>query len=1008
MTREAVAAEPSAAWVINAKIRRPPLGEGWVSRPRPEALLADAVESRRVVVVSATAGSGKTTLVAAVAPALDRPVAWLTLDWTDTAPGRLVSYLEAALAVAVPRAHGVARDALTARLPHAEAAGLLVDAVAGERVVLVIDELERLGEEPEAWAIIEALLRHAPGDMRFVLCSRRPVPASILPRRPGEVTRLGDEALALTVEEAAGILEALDRPPVDPAAVVEATGGWITGVVFEAWRFTEQGDGRGDPLYSYLSAHIVGALADADREFLITTSVLREVTAARATALGIPDAGAHLARLRGEHIPVTWTDGGRTLRCHPRFREYLQHELDGWPAERLRALHVAHGRLLASGGRPDEATEVLLRAGAAAEALEPAATAIFDVINRLDFALAQRWLDELAAVEPEGMSPLVMARLTLAVATENPLLAVELADRLAASGKLEEVASSSSAAAWMFSVCFVHVGRYDDMLAAFAMAPHDADYEALRAFMGIYGREPDPPAPVLTGGQFDSVLLPIIAGYGHIAKVLEISGTVGWMEAYSQPWLIATLLNSGRTQEALELYEAVRARGLTNISLDASVGPRVLADLGRRDEALEAIRRGRERARETSALVYESLAGVEEAHVRLRLDRDPAGALAALDPVDRHPATHRITFLGPQVDYWYGFALLLAGRDAEALERLRRAVAVLRRTRQMLYAAEAAVYLAEAEWRMGNEEAADEAADLALEAAGVHGFNHMLLSALRDFPAVLARRLDAEASSDSPWHELGRALRAQGLVADAPASISVRLLEYGRCATVVDGEEVRPRIAKTYELLAFLLTRPGRRAERDELLDALFAGRADDSTRAYLRQAVRWLRSVLPADGVVTEQGAVALSGDLAAVSESVQLEARLAEAARLRGVERLEATLAALDVVARGPYLPGMASDWVEERRRRLSALATDARFEAAELAFAHGRMEEAERLSDVVLATEPYHEGAWRLTMRLAGARGDEQGVLRLFHRCEQVLAQVGAEPSATTRQLVDQLRR
>ncbi len=44
----------------------------------------------------------------------------------------------------------------------------------------------------------------------------------------------------------------------------------------------------------------------------------------------------------------------------------------------------------------------------------------------------------------------------------------------------------------------------------------------------------------------------------------------------------------------------------------------------------------------------------------------------------------------------------------------------------------------------------------------------------------------------------------------------------------------------------------------------------------------------------------------------------------------------------------------------------------------------------------------------MRLASARGDDQGVLRAYQRCEQVLAEVGAEPTATTRQLVGQLRR
>jgi DNA-binding SARP family transcriptional activator len=431
-------------------------------------------------------------------------------------------------------------------------------------------------------------------------------------------------------------------------------------------------------------------------------------------------------------------------------------------------------------------------------------------------------------------------------------------------------------------------------------------------------------------------------------------------------------------------------------------------DARRGEEAMETLSRRRQNATDASALQYELLARVEEARLRLRLDRDAASAIAALDPVDRHANSNRIGRLGGIVDCWYGFALLLQGRDAEALERLRRSVAVYRRTGFMLEAPAAAVYLAEAEWRMGNEEAADGAADLALAAARAQGFNHMLLLALRDFPAVLSRRLDAEPWSDSAWHEVGRALRAQGVRAQASVRASVQLVEFGRLAIEVEGREMRPRIAKTYELFAYLLTRPERRAERDELLDVLFDGRADDSARAYLRQAVRWLRATLPRDGLISDRAGVALGQHVTAISESVKLEHALAQAARLRGDERLAATLAALETVGQGEYLPGICSRWVEDRRQELRELATDARYEAAELAFAEGRLLKAERLTETILEAEPFHEAAWRLTMRLASARGDNQGVLRSYQRCDRVLAELGAGPSASTRHLMDQLRR
>jgi DNA-binding SARP family transcriptional activator len=949
-------------------------------------------------------------LVAAVAQRLDRPVAWLTLDWTDVAPGRLVTYLEAALAVVVPRLADVVRDALAARIPHPEAAGLLVEAAAGERLVLVVDELERLGEEPAAWSVIEALLRYAPPDMRLVLCSRRPVPAVVLPRSPGVVARLGDETLALTVEEARCVLEQRGGPAVDPAAAVEATGGWMTGVLFEAWRLGDDGGSGGpdDPLYDYLAAHILGGLRPEDRDFLITTSVLAEITGARAGALGAHDGFRRLASLRAARLPAIWKDGGQTLHCHPRFREYLQSRLASWEAERLRELQLAHGRLLCAEGHYEEATEELLRAGAPAAAVGPAASVIFDVIDRLDFALARRWLDALAPVEPDGMSPLVIARLTLAVASENYRLGIELGDRLAARGVLADVAGSSSVAAWMLGRCYLMGGRLDDMLATFALAPHDADYEALRTSLSIFGSDAPPPLPELRGAPVDSLALPLVYGYGRLNRALEVSRASGWVHAHAQPWVIQALADAGRLRDAVDLLEEVRARGRPAAVVEAVVAPHVLADAGRREEALEALARGRRLAGQGPARIWELLAGIEEARLRLRLDRDPIAALAALNPVESDPITRRSGFLRPIVDCWYGFALLLQGRDADALERLRRSVAFFRRTDRWLEMPGAAVYLAEAEWRVGNEDAADEAADLALEAARVQGFNHMLLLALRDFPAVLSRRLDAEPAGDSCWHELGRALRAQGLEVDAPVRASVRLVEFGRCAILVDGEEVRPRLAKSYELLAYLLTRPRHRAERDELLDALFDGRASDSTRAYLRQAVRWLRTVLPANGLVNEGTAVGLGDQLAVVSESVELEHGLVEAARLQGAERLAATLSALEVVERGAYLPGSSSRWVEERSQRLRELSTDARYEAAELAFAAGRLELAERLANAVLDAEPFHEPAWRLTMRLAGARGDDQAVLRSYKHCDQVLAEVGAEPSATTRQLVNQLRR
>jgi DNA-binding SARP family transcriptional activator len=321
----------------------------------------------------------------------------------------------------------------------------------------------------------------------------------------------------------------------------------------------------------------------------------------------------------------------------------------------------------------------------------------------------------------------------------------------------------------------------------------------------------------------------------------------------------------------------------------------------------------------------------------------------------------------------------------------------------------AAVYLAEAEWRAGNDVAADAAADVALAAAREQGSNHILLQALADFPSVASRRIDSEPAADSPWHELGRALIAQGVAVEAPLRSSVELREFGRCAILVDGTPARPRIAKSCELLAYLTTRPGLRADREELLDALFDGRADPSTRAYLRQAIRWLRHALGAtDAIVTENGHVRLGDSVTVAGESTQLERMLAEAARLQGADRLAATEEALGIAERGEFLPGVATHWADARREALASTIADARLDAADLAFAAGRFDDAERLVALVLDVEPFREAAWRLRMRLADALGAGDLVIRAYQGCERALAQIGTTPSRTTRDLLERLRR
>jgi DNA-binding SARP family transcriptional activator len=152
----------------------------------------------------------------------------------------------------------------------------------------------------------------------------------------------------------------------------------------------------------------------------------------------------------------------------------------------------------------------------------------------------------------------------------------------------------------------------------------------------------------------------------------------------------------------------------------------------------------------------------------------------------------------------------------------------------------------------------------------------------------------------------------------------------------------------------------------------------------------------------------VQLPAGVRIASESRRFEALLGRAAGLPDDERLAALDAALVLAGAGEYLPSIRSGWAEERRAQLAQAVNDARFEAAEIAFRAGTYASALERIEAVLDGDPYRETAWRLLMRINNALGANDRVIAGYRRCEAVLAELGAQPSASTRALLTQLRR
>jgi DNA-binding SARP family transcriptional activator len=1000
---EAGSVPPLAPNLIRRKLQVPELPDHFAGRARVRSLVSGALKSGRVVVVAAAAGSGKTSAIVDSCAHERRPVAWLTVDRPDSAPGRLLTYLEAAIGGSRPSASRVATTALAAGAPHAEAAGLLAQATGDEPIVVVLDEFERLGQSPQAWAVIEALIRYASPQTSIVLVGREDPPVDVVAAAARRsVVWLDDDALAFTVDEAARALVKSGRHDTDPSVAVERAGGWVAGVLFQ-----DGPAGGVGGLHDYLAAQVIDRLPGELKNFMITTSLLDQVTPERAGALGYTDAASRLAALRPLHLPVVWSDDSAAMTCHTAIREHLLALLRTRDAEEVRELRRLHARLLAAEGHHEEAVEEFVKAGAVEEGLPSADRAILAAVRRMDFAVAERWLLALAEHDTAGLT---VGRLLIALARDDIVRAVAIADRAREHHRETPRSVDSERAAYLMAWSYFHQARWHDIEEVMLGISSPAAIDALRLGIGVLGGPgadrlvPCPPAPV--NGPAEALINIGKYGYGRLTELTETSES-SWDASVRKPWSIAALRALGHTQEALDAYRASEQSGTSRITMLTFVGADVLIDAGLHDEARRVIEESTRLAVASGSLIFQGAARLSEAKYRLRVARDPAAAHAALDTPELARAVNGYARMGEIAAMWRGLAYLLEERNEEALECLQSAAHSMSASERILELPTAGVYLAEAEWRSGNEDASDRAADLALDAARRQGSNHLLLQALDDVPAVLTRRLDAELETVSVWHEIGRARMSRTGSGAAEQRAPIVLHEFGCRELVVAGQEVKLPIGKSYELLSYLVTRPGERISRDALLGVLFDGRQDPSSRSYLRQAIRWLKSALPDDILSVDAYAVTLIDDGRVVTDATNMERELAEAAGLRGEARLDATLVAVAAHERGVFLPGVRAGWADQRELELIHLVTEARSQAASIALEASRHALAIRLARHVLAEDPARESAWQTIMRAAEAQGDQDGVIHAYRECERALAELGTVPSPTTRRLLDRLR-
>ncbi|MCB9078574.1 MAG: tetratricopeptide repeat protein [Anaerolineaceae bacterium] len=301
--------------VLTTKLYIPQPRPELVPRPRLLQKLTDGLTpQRRLTLVSAPAGFGKTTLVSHWLTQTDggetmdvepkthlssfiihhSDVAWLTLEESDNDLGRFLTYMVAALQQVEPDVGQTVRGALqAAQLPPVESllTALINDIAALDRyIVLVLDDYHTI-ESDDVHEALSFLMEHLPRQLHIVMTTRVDPPLPLARWRVrGQITEIRLADLRFNNKEMATFLNermGLSLSPDDICVLEERTEGWIAGLQLAALSMQRVQDvsvfiksfaGSHHYVVEYLVDEVLNQQPEAIKRFLLKTSILERLS----------------------------------------------------------------------------------------------------------------------------------------------------------------------------------------------------------------------------------------------------------------------------------------------------------------------------------------------------------------------------------------------------------------------------------------------------------------------------------------------------------------------------------------------------------------------------------------------------------------------------------------------------------------------------------------------------------------------------------------------------------
>lgn len=380
-----------------------------------------------LVLVSAPAGFGKTSLVGEWVHTAGMRAAWVSLDASDNDPARFWKLVAEAMESFFPGVGENARELLSARQPPA--AQVLLTALLNDLAVytgneredlpacLVLDDLHQVTNASIHEGLF-FLVERLPRQLHLILVGRSdpPLPLGRL-RASGRLLEIRATDLRFTLAESLEFLNRVMELPLTSAQVQqldERTEGWIAGLqlaglAMQGWSrkrdsdnltaFIDNFSGSDRYILDYLVEEVLSRLPEEVRTFLLKTSVLEQLCGPLCDAVtGAPPGSgqAMLERLERENLFLIPLDNHRTwYRYHHLFTDLLRHQLERHAVGPGAALHRQAAAWLADQGMLPEAIVQALRGQDFATAAGWIEAYSAKAIARGEYATLKTWIEDL-------------------------------------------------------------------------------------------------------------------------------------------------------------------------------------------------------------------------------------------------------------------------------------------------------------------------------------------------------------------------------------------------------------------------------------------------------------------------------------------------------------------------------------------------------------------------------------------------------------------------------------